>query len=999
MENSKKKATFLYALMAIALLLSAVVFTACNAASYNIKFLVDGKEYNVAQVEEGGSATLPSEPVKQGYTFKGWYTDAEFNTPFPNENIKSDITVYAKFTPVIVSLYVDGEKLKDSELNSIDAELPTKTDLTLDKWYIDSACTTRYVNQDVDNLYARFMAVLTFNNGYEDLDVVKVVPNAVAQKPDVSKIAAYYMDTEDITYVDAEGIAFDFNAPVTKNQTVTVLWKTPYLEYKENERTGNLIMTDVEITEENRAKIASFPVVSILSGITYNGEQRIVESCDYSDNLSSYFTSVQKLIFAEGIKVISGFNGYLTSKLTDIVLPDSLTIIDGAFSSFNTLSEVNLPENLEILINSFWKNDYSSAYGDIISTYDFTIDVPDSVKNIASMPTNLSFSENSLFYVSDDAIYKKDGDSVILVAYYTIENGILTVPEEINGIQAGLFNKLYDGFNERPYFDKIVIPSSFGFISYNEDIADYPEYPFTKGLMKLYDSQYADTPVGNMSADAYSIFNYLGEIDYLEIKQQFYPTDLSEYAFAYNNKAWSHKDFEDIVVFTGEVESGNQIAVTVRYENTQRFTIRKASYISESGTVVSRDEVLAAATLTDDDYIILSVTELGNEYDFTAAANRNLYFYVTYKTDKLGFTYEENADGNIEIIGFDSATALFDDETNTYIVDIPEQINGKTIVKISDGAFKDANAVSSVFIPKTVKEIGAEAFMNTSNLTSVVIVPGGLEIIGRSAFENSAFKSLALPLSNLKSVGPYAFKMQSLKEFLVAEGEEYYVYSLTVAMFDEESPMLDYYLGENISKVPELTPGMFQYVQNSDGTYAGLIKYVSSTSGKQLASSSSTDTIDINILDVQYIAVAGASSGSSTFTLGMSYRKVPGFGATKTVVRYEVMEGSVYYLGSGYANGMAVGLVTKVHKNAFTDMDSKYDTILQDMSGNNYVKVKVYKVSTADVVDSWLTTEDLKDSTVFEDGWWEGITSDNPDYDTLMAFLDYVAYDSSMLGM
>ena len=56
---------------------------------YTVTFIVDGAEYSVQSVKEGGSAITPADPVKEGYTFTGW--DKDF------ADVSDDITITANF--------------------------------------------------------------------------------------------------------------------------------------------------------------------------------------------------------------------------------------------------------------------------------------------------------------------------------------------------------------------------------------------------------------------------------------------------------------------------------------------------------------------------------------------------------------------------------------------------------------------------------------------------------------------------------------------------------------------------------------------------------------------------------------------------------------------------------------------------------------------------------------------------------------------------------------
>jgi uncharacterized repeat protein (TIGR02543 family) len=79
-------------------------------------------------VDEGTTLTLPSEPTKEGYTFDGWYMDADFTTIFDaTMNITDNLTLYAKWTEIITQ---DGPGL----IEVLDT-LPS-TDITIEFWVV-----------------------------------------------------------------------------------------------------------------------------------------------------------------------------------------------------------------------------------------------------------------------------------------------------------------------------------------------------------------------------------------------------------------------------------------------------------------------------------------------------------------------------------------------------------------------------------------------------------------------------------------------------------------------------------------------------------------------------------------------------------------------------------------------------------------------------------------------------------------------------------------------
>lgn len=84
----------------------------------------------------------------------------------------------------------------------------------------------------------------------------------------------------------------------------------------------------------------------------------------------------------------------------------------------------------------------------------------------------------------------------------------------------------------------------------------------------------------------------------------------------------------------------------------------------------------------------------------------------------------ENSDGTITITG------CKDDQTELFI---PSEIDGKTVTRIGEGAFRDNTDLTRVTLPDTITQVGAEAFYGCTSLA----MPGllfGLREIGDRAF-------------------------------------------------------------------------------------------------------------------------------------------------------------------------------------------------------------------------------------------------------------------------
>lgn len=142
------------------------------------------------------------------------------------------------------------------------------------------------------------------------------------------------------------------------------------------------------------------------------------------------------------------------------------------------------------------------------------------------------------------------------------------------------------------------------------------------------------------------------------------------------------------------------------------------------------------------------------ESDPAAPASRN---------NSDGLYRVKNEDGGVKIVKYLGEGGE---------VVIPEQIGGKTVVEIGDGAFRSCTGLTSVVIPGCVEEIGDEAFYNCSALRSVTIHDGVREI-SDMAFGKTDIRGIYIPPS-VSDIGGGALNNDVLERVEVDENNRDY---------------------------------------------------------------------------------------------------------------------------------------------------------------------------------------------------------------------------------
>ena len=150
----------------------------------------------------------------------------------------------------------------------------------------------------------------------------------------------------------------------------------------------------------------------------------------------------------------------------------------------------------------------------------------------------------------------------------------------------------------------------------------------------------------------------------------------------------------------------------------------------------------------------------------------NLKANTTYKVrlrvkDKAGNVEEKSVDIKTKndcytinstgyITGYDFAACPKD-------LVIPNQINGKNVVGIGTGVFRN-KGITSVKFPEGIKDIQAFAFKDNPIVQDELILPASLQTIGNNTFDSSQAEYKKLVLKGNTNIGEAAFSANKIKK-------------------------------------------------------------------------------------------------------------------------------------------------------------------------------------------------------------------------------------------
>lgn len=320
--------------------------TVIVSSDCEVKFDTNGgSEVSSQSVSIGEKLKAVKDPVKEGYTFEGWYTDNTYTVKwdFNKDLVKKNMTLYAKWSKIPeykVTFVTNGGSAVDSitvredgKISAIDD--PTKDGYIFKGWYKDSALTKAWdfskdtVTADT-TIYAKWEQIQYFDvvfdsNGGSKVDKITVEKGSkLSNVPNPAKdgytFKGWYKDS---TFKNK----WNFNKDtVTSNITLYAKW-----EKKSTTKEYTVTFVTNSDTQISSIKVASGSKLNafddpVKEGYEFGGwykDEALTQAWDFENDTVTENTT----LYAKWDKIIPGYTVNFDTNC-DLTV-DSVTVKEG----------------------------------------------------------------------------------------------------------------------------------------------------------------------------------------------------------------------------------------------------------------------------------------------------------------------------------------------------------------------------------------------------------------------------------------------------------------------------------------------------------------------------------------------------------------------------------------------------------------------------------------------------------------------------------------------
>ena len=286
---------------------SITVYAKWIINTYTITFNTDGgTSITNASVSYNQTLTEPTAPTKVGYTFAGWFTDANKTNAFAfTTPITQNITLYAKWDQISFTVSFDtdgGSAITNASVNYnqplAQPTAPTKEGHTFEGWFTDAEKTSAYnfsspVNSNF-TLYAKFSLNL-YTVSFETNGGVEMQSQPIYHGTKLESENPLYTGHRFLGWFTDQALtqAFDEDAVITSNLTLYAKWEIITLDVSFETNGGSTVSAQTV----DYGSQASQPAAPTKEGYTFIGwysNTALTESYVFTTAITSNITLYAK---------------------------------------------------------------------------------------------------------------------------------------------------------------------------------------------------------------------------------------------------------------------------------------------------------------------------------------------------------------------------------------------------------------------------------------------------------------------------------------------------------------------------------------------------------------------------------------------------------------------------------------------------------------------------------------------------------------------------------